>query len=101
MDNSTKPDLKVHAFICTSCQHKKSDGTYTDPEQTSDLRNRVKKWANEKYGKAKIRVNSSGCLGQCEHGISCAIYPQNQWLLGLSPNDDQIIQDAIEKMMKD
>jgi len=101
MDSSTKSHLKVHAFICTSCQHKKPDGTYSDPEQTADLRNRIKKWAIEKFGKSQIRVNSSGCLGQCEHGISCAIYPQNKWLLGLSPQDDHKVQDVLEKLMKD
>ena len=26
-----------------------------------------------------IRVNKSGCLGNCEKGVACVIYPEGIW----------------------
>ena len=28
---------------------------------------------------ANIRVQKSGCLSQCERGISCVVYPEGVW----------------------
>ena len=28
---------------------------------------------------ANIRVQKAGCLGQCERGISCVVYPEGVW----------------------
>ena len=30
-------------------------------------------------GVPSIRVQKSGCLGQCERGISCVVYPEGVW----------------------
>lgn len=94
------PNFKLHAFICTTCQHRDQNGRLSDPEQTMEMRGRIKKWASEKFGKDKVRINSSGCLGMCENGIACAIYPHNVWLTDLSHNDDQVIQNKITELMK-
>lgn len=100
MSSQYASELKLHAFICTTCQHRDQNGRLSNPEEAIELRSRVKKWAQEKFGKEKVRINSSGCLGQCEQGITCAIYPQNVWLTNLNHCDDQIIQNKIDELMK-
>ena len=34
------------------------------------------KFAAKQEGISGIRVQKSGCLGQCERGISCVVYPE-------------------------
>ena len=37
-----------------------------------------------------IRVNKAGCLGSCEKGIACVIYPEGIWYT-IPNNDDEAI----------
>ena len=37
------------------------------------------KMAAKVEGIQNIRVQTAGCLGQCEHGISCVVYPEGVW----------------------
>jgi (2Fe-2S) ferredoxin len=80
---------KAHLFICTNhplgtdgkplpgkCGVKGSDLLL---QKVKDL------GKNESWGK-QVRINKSGCLGQCEHGIACVLYPKNQWFLDTDAN---------------
>jgi (2Fe-2S) ferredoxin len=37
------------------------------------------KTAAKGEGIVNIRVQKAGCLGQCENGISCVVYPEGVW----------------------
>ena len=37
------------------------------------------KTAAKVEGIVNIRVQKAGCLGQCENGISCVVYPEGVW----------------------
>lgn len=37
------------------------------------------KTAAKAEGIANIRVQKSGCLSNCENGISCVVYPEGVW----------------------
>ena len=37
------------------------------------------KMAAKVEGIQNIRVQKAGCLGQCELGISCVVYPEGVW----------------------
>ena len=37
------------------------------------------KTAAKVEGVVNIRVQKAGCLGQCENGISCVVYPEGVW----------------------
>ena len=37
------------------------------------------KMAAKAEGIQNIRVQKAGCLGQCEQGISCVVYPEGVW----------------------
>ena len=39
--------------------------------------------------KGIVRVNHSGCLGQCGHGPMVVVYPDDVWYHGVKPEDAQ------------
>lgn len=88
--------LKTHVFICTNTREngKESCGA----KGSENLRKKVKEEAKMLYGE-NIRINASGCLGPCEEGIVCAIYPQNEWMVNLVAQDHDKIMEEIKKMM--
>lgn len=85
--------LKKHLFICTKCTYKKADGSDSDPEEGASLRRSLKNRIRSSDHSARVQVTSSGCLGQCDFGISAVLYPEGQWLTGLRfENEDEIFQ---------
>jgi len=43
-----------------------------------------------------VRANNSGCLDQCEHGITVVIYPEQVWYGGVTVDDlDEIVERHI------
>lgn len=80
------PHFDFHLFVCTN---RKPEGKEScAPKGSEALRDRVKAAAAASAGPAaKIRVNATGCLGQCSRGIAAVCYPQGKWLLDLS-NDE-------------
>lgn len=73
----------THLFICVNGQ----------PDQTGkcahkgapDLLQNLKTQAAS-LGPG-VRINRSGCLGQCEKGIAAVLYPQGQWFYQLRSDD--------------
>lgn len=61
-----------HAFVCTAGE---SCGVMGGPEVHAKL----KALLRESGLKESIRVNKSGCLGQCGHGPMVAVYPEAVW----------------------
>ena len=77
------PKISKHVFICERCSFPKENGECSDPAEAKAFRKRVKEKAKNYWSKEDVRINGSGCLGQCERGISCVIYPEGRWLLNL------------------
>lgn len=85
----------THLFICTNgqpdqpgkCAHKGS----------LDLLQNVKKNAMD-LGPG-LRINRSGCLGQCEKGITAVLYPQGQWFYQLNKDDDSTLLTHLQKLV--
>lgn len=89
----SEPNYKAHLFVCTN---RRDNGRCCASKGSQELRDRVKKAAKERWGKT-VRVNSAGCLGQCDEGIAAVVYPQGKWLLNLKGDDDQKLIDALER----
>jgi predicted metal-binding protein len=93
------PDFKAHLFVCTnsrapgakreSCGHKGSEA----------LRAQVKEMCKAR-GLKGVRINSAGCLDQCEQGIAAVLYPQGEWHLNLKAEDAETLVAAVEKAVK-
>jgi predicted metal-binding protein len=77
-------DLKAHVFVCTNTRANGEASCGAKGSET--FRKELKEEAKKMFGKS-VRINASGCLGPCEQGIACVIYPQGEWKLNLTAND--------------
>jgi predicted metal-binding protein len=88
--------LKAHLFVCT---HTRGDGTEScGAKGSTQLRDQVKACGKDpsRGWKGKVRVNASGCLGQCEKGIVAVLYPEGKWMTDLKPDDSDQLSQAID-----
>ena len=95
-----KPTFTTHVFICEKCQYYENENPTCNPEAVKKFRKNIKEEASKIWDKSKVRINGSGCLGQCDQGISCVIYPQGEWLLNLTPNDSDKVLKAVTEIEK-
>jgi predicted metal-binding protein len=99
MDHS--PDYDVHVFICQSCRYRDESSELCHPDTAAELKKRTKSLCKKEVSKSHLRVNSSGCLGQCETGINAIIYPQGRWMLNLRAGDEAKLFKAALAAFKD
>jgi len=52
---------------------------------------RLQQLAREAGLGAKVRINKSGCLDQCEHGPNVVVYPDAIWYGNVRPEDAEAI----------
>ncbi len=95
---SDSRNLDAHLFICTN--HR--DGKESCAEKGSvALREKVKKICqdSERSWHGRVRVNTSGCLGRCSEGIVAVLYPQGEWMTGLTPESSARVEKALAKVL--
>lgn len=89
---------ECHVLVCTNDREGRrkscADG------QTPELRRTLKKQANERGWKGRVRVSQCGCLGLCDDGPNVIIYPQKVWLAGVEPGDAPQILDKVEEILQ-
>lgn len=94
------PNYQTHVFICQSCRYRDENGDLCHPDTATELKKRVKALCLDQADKKSLRVNSSGCLGQCESGINAVIYPEGRWMLNLRAGDEvKLSQAALESYL--
>lgn len=95
------PDLRLdaHLFVCTNT---KQNGASCGAKGSAELRDQLKEWAAKDHPewRGRVRVNASGCLGQCARGIAAVLYPQGKWMTGLVKDDgaqlQRILAEAVD-----
>ena len=75
-----------HVFVCIS-------GGTCPSQGAEQIHAAMKDLAKSVCGPADVRVNKSGCLGQCGHGPMVAVYPENVWYAGVTLADVPVIVD--------
>ncbi len=93
--NKTIPTPKLHLFICTNSPDKEGRCGHKGSE---NLKKEVK-MACSQFGK-EVRINSSGCLGQCEKGIAAVLYPQGKWFFNHTAEDKDFFTNLITEEIK-
>jgi (2Fe-2S) ferredoxin len=73
-----------HAFVCTNKESCALDGSEA---VQAHLKARLK----EAGLKESLRINKSGCLGQCGHGPMMVVYPEGVWYCHLTLADAERI----------
>ena len=86
---------KCHVFVCTN---QPDNPNKCGSKGSEKLRKRLKEKCGEAFGKS-VRVNASGCLGYCEHGIAAVIYPEAQWFVDLDKDAGEMLFDQIKDKM--
>ena len=91
--NNFDSTIEKHFFICTNKRDGKQSCGGSGSEEIVD---ELKKWTKAEGIKNTVRVNKSGCLGPCEHGIVAVCYPEGRWFTELELKD----VDAVKKLLK-
>lgn len=65
-----------HVFVCTSGKTCKAAGS-------ADTFDYLKSAARDAGIAQQVRVNHSGCTGQCGHGPMVVVYPEDVWYGGV------------------
>ena len=82
-----------HLFICCNQREPGHRRGCCDPDGSEALRDAFKtEVAKRKLGPL-VRANKAGCLEQCEHGPTVAIYPKGIWYGHVTASDIPRILD--------
>ncbi len=87
------PAFERHVFVCTNQREAEHPRGCCSAKEAAAIRE-VLKIACVQAGLAgKVRINTAGCLDQCEHGPTVVIYPEAVWYGFVTPADiPEIIQ---------
>ncbi len=70
--------FRMHVFICTNERPTEHPRGCCSAKRSLDIMTHLKRAARAE-GLDDVRINKSGCLGYCEQGPSCVIYPEGTW----------------------
>lgn len=79
--------FELHAFVCVSDSACALDGPAVE------IRKALKAKLRAAGMKEEVRINQSGCLGQCGHGPMMVVYPEGVWYSHLTLSDAERIWD--------
>ena len=90
------PAFEKHVFVCTNVRKPDHPRGCCSAKESEAIRERLKSLANQHGLKGRVRINSSGCLDQCEHGPTIVVYPQGVWYGFVTLADvDEIVQSHL------
>jgi (2Fe-2S) ferredoxin len=68
-----------HIFVCTNQRAEGHPRGCCASRDSAAIRERLKELVKQRGLAGKIRVNTAGCLDQCEHGVTVVVYPEAVW----------------------
>tara|TARA_B110000196_G_scaffold320325_1_gene341963 strand:- start:5031 stop:5345 length:315 start_codon:yes stop_codon:yes gene_type:complete len=77
--------IQKHVFVCVNERDIDNPKGCCSSKNSLEIMTKLKR-ITRKSNILDIRVNKAGCLGSCEKGIACVIYPEGIWYT--IPNDD-------------
>lgn len=89
-------EIKKHVFVCVNERNERNPKGCCASKDSLEIMTQIKRTMKDK-GIKDIRVNKSGCLGCCENGISCVIYPEGTWYT--IPNKEKSILEISESII--
>lgn len=91
------PKFTHHIFICCNQRAPGHRRGCCDPAGNEELRNAFKAEVKARGLGPLVRANKAGCLEQCEHGPTVAIYPQGIFYGGVTLADvPRIIEETVQ-----
>ena len=89
-------DIRKHVFVCVNERNESIPKGCCASKDSLEIMTQLKRAIKEREIK-DIRVNKSGCLGCCENGVSCVIYPEGIWYT--IPNEEKLILEISESII--
>ena len=87
------PRYERHVFVCENRRPEGDPRGCCAAKGSIEIRGRLKLLAKNAGLKGRVRVNASGCLDQCERGVTIVVYPEGTWYGGVTLADvDEIFQ---------
>ncbi len=96
----TMPYFKKHVFFClnqrnngeASCSQHNAEAAFMHAKQTIQNKN----LSGDLSDVGPVRINRSGCLGRCDEGPVCVVYPEGRWYQYVDTQDiDEIIEEDV------
>lgn len=90
------PRLERHVFVCVNEREPGNPKGCCSNKGAAEVRSRLKRMAFEAGLKGKVRINSAGCIDQCEQGVSIVVYPEAVWYGNVTPDDvDELFHEHV------
>lgn len=87
---------KKHVFVCQHTRDGQTGKKACGNSGSALFRQKLKKEVATAGLNKEIRINASGCLGQCNQGPAMVIYPQGTWYGDVQLTDlDEILEKSI------
>lgn len=87
--------FSTHIFCCTNTREPNHRRGSCGAKGSDELRAYMKSKAKE-IGLENSRINSAGCLDQCEQGPCIVVYPQGTWYHCSTKEDVDTILTAVK-----
>lgn len=81
------PSFARHVFVCINERAPDHPRGSCKWKGGADVRDRLKAELKARGLSKTIRANNSGCLDQCERGVTVVVYPEQVWYGGVTVDD--------------
>ena len=86
-------EFERHVFVCTNERAPGHPRGCCSAKDSASIREALKARCELEGLGAKVRINKSGCLDQCEHGPTIVVYPEAIWYGFVKMEDlEEIVQ---------
>ena len=90
------PAFEHHVFVCHNVRPEGAPRPSCTVDGKSELHAELQQLVKVAGLGAKVRINKSGCLDQCEHGPTVVVYPEAVWYGKVQPSDAaEIVQQHL------
>lgn len=90
------PVFEKHVFVCTNSRPDDHPRGCCACKGSEAIRDALKSAAKIAGLGNRIRINAAGCLDQCEHGVTLAVYPDAVWYGFVTLRDvDEIVREHL------
>ena len=90
------PKLERHVFVCVNERTPDNPKGCCALRDAVEVRSRLKRLAYDAGLRGRVRINSAGCLDQCEHGVTIVVYPEAVWYGNVGPQDvDELFKEHV------
>jgi len=82
-------------FLCTNKKANDTGCGFIAPDTAFDF-TKTYLQSKDMWGEGKFRVSKSSCLGRCDNGPVCVVYPEGIWYTYIDGDDlKQIIDEHL------